>query len=68
MCNFEVISHKPYIQKNYIPAASAKKVFKKRNQYCEHVHVFLKVYTVSNEQCLRSGVWIKPSSFLVQAF
>jgi len=29
MSNFQVISHKPYIQRNYIPVASAKIVFKK---------------------------------------
>jgi hypothetical protein len=30
MSKFEVISHKPYIQRNYIPAASAKQVLKIR--------------------------------------
>ena len=29
MSNFEIISHKPYIQRNYLPVASAKRVFKK---------------------------------------
>jgi len=29
MSDFEVISHKPHIQRNYIPVASAKQVFKK---------------------------------------
>jgi len=29
MSNFEVVSHKPYIQRNYIPVTSAKQVFKK---------------------------------------
>ena len=29
MSDFKVISHKPYIQRKYIPVASAKQVFKK---------------------------------------
>jgi len=29
MSNFEIISHKPYVQRNYITVASAKQVFKK---------------------------------------
>jgi len=29
MSNFEIISHKPYEQRNYITLANAKQVFKK---------------------------------------
>ena len=29
-CDLDVITHKPYIQKNHIPVASAKQVFKNR--------------------------------------
>ena len=54
--NFQAISHKPFIQRNYIPVASAKDVFEKKHQYHKHVHVFLKMYTMSNEQCLQSRV------------
>jgi hypothetical protein len=34
----------------------------------DNMHVFLEEYNVSNEQCLRTGVWMKASSSPVHIF
>ena len=58
---FEVISHETLHKRNYIPVTSAKLAFKKGTSILQQVHVFLIIYTVSNEQCLQTAVWIKSS-------
>jgi len=47
MSNFEVISHKPYIQRNYITVGSAKQVFKKGTSIpLTYTHLSQNVYCV----------------------
>jgi len=52
MSNFEVISHKPYIQRNYTTVASAKQVFKKGTSTlltctCHTQNVYCVKWTIS---------------------
>jgi len=55
-CHRDYIPHKPYIQRNYIPVASVKQVFKKETPILLTCIRLFQNNTMSNEPFLQPGV------------